>query len=212
MTGITNKDLKKRILEISYKHKLSHLGSCLTAIDIIKEIYDKKKEDEKFVLSAGHAALALYVVNEDKYGISAEKAFEHHGVHPDRCSNCRLDSSSGSLGNGLGIALGMALADRTKDVYCLISDGECSEGSIWEALRIAEEQRLINLNIYCNANGWGAYKGINIGIIKEQLEVFSPNVNLRVAPVDVYSFMPGQDAHYHVMTDEEYKQGLEILK
>ena len=61
---IVNKELKKRILEISYKKKLSHLGSCLTAVDIIDEIFKIKKPDEKFVLSSGHAALALYVVLE----------------------------------------------------------------------------------------------------------------------------------------------------
>jgi transketolase len=137
---MNNKNLKKRILEISYKHNLSHLGSCLTAVDIIDEIYAIKKHNERFVLSSGHAGLALYVVIE-KYtkgddlgmvlGINAEDIFNHHGVHPDRCSQCGLDASTGSLGQGLPIAVGMALADRSKNVYCLISDGECSEGSVW---------------------------------------------------------------------------------
>src|SRR4051812_33407854 len=114
-----NKDLKKRIIEISYKHKLSHLGSCLTAVDIIDEIFQVKKPNEKFVLSSGHAGLALYVVLE-KYEkkdfdgnlipLDAEEIFEHHGTHPDRCKACHLDCSTGSLGQGLPIAVGMALA------------------------------------------------------------------------------------------------------
>ena len=84
---MTNKDLKKRIFDISFRHKLSHLGSCLTAVDIIDEIYSIKKPDERFVLSSGHAGLALYVVLE-KYnqgdatglvqGLDAEKIFNHH--------------------------------------------------------------------------------------------------------------------------------------
>src|SRR2546427_251920 len=61
---MTNKDLKKRIIEISYKNKLSHIGSCLTAVDIIDEIYAIKKPNEKFILSSGHAGLALYCVIE----------------------------------------------------------------------------------------------------------------------------------------------------
>ncbi len=149
-----NADLKKRILEISYKNKLSHLGSCLTAVDIIKEIYDKKKENEPFVLSSGHAGLGLYCVLEARGGRNAEEIFSHHGVHPDRCNECGIDCSTGSLGQGLPIAVGMALADRSKNVYCLISDGEYSEGSIWESLRIKREQTLDNLIIYCNFNSW----------------------------------------------------------
>ena len=79
---ILNEDLKKRILTISYEKKLSHLGSVLTAVDIIKEIYDIKKPDEKFVLSAGHAHLAHAVVME-KYGIikDAEENIKMHGIH-----------------------------------------------------------------------------------------------------------------------------------
>ena len=114
--------LKQRILEISFEHQLSHLGSCISAVEIIDEIYRKKQDSEKFILSEGHAALALYVINEKYHKIDAEKAFNHHGVHPDRCKKCRLDCSAGSLGQGLPIALGMALANREKNVYCLISD------------------------------------------------------------------------------------------
>jgi len=157
---MNNKELKRRIIEISYKKKLSHIGSCLTAVDIIDEIFQTKKPGEKFILSSGHAGLALYVVLEkyqEPYRKSAEEMFDHHGVHPDRCISCGIDCSAGSLGHGLGIAVGIALADRSKNVYCLISDGEITEGSIWEALRIAAEEKLSNLIVIVNHNGWGAY-------------------------------------------------------
>lgn len=166
---LKNKDLKRRIIEISYSRKLSHLGSCLTAVDIIDEIFKIKKPNEKFVLSSGHAGLALYCVlekqqednciacNDANQSIpiyrtthscrrpTAEEMFKHHGVHPDYCKECVIDCTSGSLGHGLPIAVGMALANRSKNVYCLISDGECSEGSIWEAFRIIQEYKLWNL-------------------------------------------------------------------
>lgn len=214
---INNKSLKRRIIEISYKHNLSHLGSCITAVDIIKEIYDTKKKDEKFVLSSGHAGLALYVVVEFFGGRSAEEIFAHHGVHPDFCTLCGLDCSAGSLGHGLPIAVGMALADRSKNVYCLISDGECAEGSIWEALRIAGEQKLYNLKIFVNINGYTAYSMLSAGDVQmlyKKLKHYSLPLWLQVEFTDVEQlpFLKGQDAHYHVMTEKEYKQATEVLK
>lgn len=207
-----NKDLRKRILDISYEKGLSHLGSCLTSVNIIDEIYQQKKVEEKFILSSGHAGLALYCVIEKYEGIDAEKIFAHHGVHPDRCEECHLDCSTGSLGQGLPIAVGMALADRTKNVYCLISDGECSEGSIWEAIRIMGEQNLINLKLWVNVNGWGAYKKIERAKLEHELMRQVPSVpNVYWTDSEQFPFLKGQDAHYHVMSEEEYKDALTYL-
>src|SRR5258708_9487054 len=139
MDQSTLNKLKRRVLEISFKHKLSHLGSCLTALPIIVEIYEERKENEPFILSSGHAGLGLYVVLEHFEGHDAEMLFNLHGVHPNRDLEHGIYCSTGSLGQGLPIAVGMALADRNKNVYCLISDGECSEGSIHEAIRIKNE-------------------------------------------------------------------------
>lgn len=209
-----NKNLKRRIIEISCKHNLSHLGSCLTAVDIIDEIFKVKKPNEKFVLSSGHAGLALYVVLEKYTKKDAETIFLHHGVHPDRCSNCGIDCSSGSLGHGLPIAVGMALADRSKNVYCLISDGEMAEGSIWEAFRIAKEQKLENLVVRININGWGAYKEIDEAELRGRTYNWAWNRHGRFVftSVNQFPFLKGQDAHYHTMTEEEYKEAMEILK
>ena len=207
--SITNKPLKRRIIEISYKKKLSHLGSVLTAVDIIKEIYDIKKPDEKFVLSSGHAALALYVVNEASDGRNAEEAFDHHGVHPDRCKECSIYVSAGSLGHGIGIAVGIALADRNKNVYCLISDGECAEGSLWEALRIQRQLRLDNLIVYLNYNGWSAYQESNPFSLIRQIDF--PAI-IRQTNVDYLPFLKGQIGHYKVMDETDHQQAMGILK
>ena len=75
-------DLKKRILDIAYKNKLSHLGSYLSAVDIIDKIYKKKNKEDIFILSSGHAALALYVVIEKYEGKDAEELFNKYGGHP----------------------------------------------------------------------------------------------------------------------------------
>lgn len=207
-----NKDLKRRILEISYKKKLSHIGSCLTAVDIIDEIYTIKKPNEKFVLSSGHAGLALYCVIEKYEVINAEGIFDHHEVHPDRCEECHIDCSSGSLGHGLGIAIGMALADRSKNVYCLISDGEMAEGSISEAMRVRSEQNLWNLKLYINDNGLGAYGKTNIFnmfgdyIDHSHVEYFETNMN------GWPEWLQGQRAHYQVMDEVMYKEALECTQ
>ncbi len=195
-----------RILELSYKYKLSHLGSCLTALPIIEEIFNLKQPDERFVLSSGHAALALYVVLEERLGLNAETIWLHHGVHPDRCKECHIDCSAGSLGNGLPIAVGMALADRSKKVWCLISDGECAEGSIWESLRIKKDLKLNNLKLFVNYNGWGAYDYIDLFDLANRLIAFGVERHcIKRTDVEVYPFLKGQDAHYHTLTKEEYE-------
>lgn len=207
---MNNKDLKRRIIEISWKHKLSHLGSCLSAVDIINEIYSIKKPDEKFILSSGHAGLALYCVIEKYEGLDAEKIFEHHGVHPDRCADCHLYYSTGSLGQGLPAAVGIALADRKKNVWCLISDGECSEGSIWEALRIKEEQGLTNLIVYVNINGWGAYKEISRIGLQRRFTMFTGDpffLEERLTYMNDYpEWLQRQQAHYLTLNEDQYKE------
>ena len=208
-----NKDLKKRIIDISYDKKLSHLGSCLTAVDILDEIYSTKNPEEKAILSSGHAGLALYVVLEKYLGLNAEKIFDHHGVHPDRCEECHIDCSSGSLGNGLPIAVGMALANKDKNVYCLISDGECMEGSIWEALRVRAENKLDNLKLYVNYNGWGAYQEIEQYWLITRLRAFGVGLDdIRQTNVSDFPFLKGQTGHYLVLNDKQYEQAKKILE
>jgi transketolase len=195
------KSLKRRILEISYERKLSHLGSCLTAVDIIDEIFKKKRPDEKFVLSCGHAGLALYVVLEKYGGKNAETIYAHHGTHPDRCEDCGIDCSTGSLGHGIAIAVGMALADRKKNVYCLISDGECAEGSVWEAIRIWKREKLRNLRIYLNFNGYSAYQ-------KTSLKEMPTGVKRYITNYDKFPFLMGLDAHYCTLKKEDYEAAI----
>ena len=122
-------------------------------MDLIDAVYRVKRPDERFVLSNGHAGIALYVVLE-KHGLLTQGQTERLHIHPDRNPRLGIDVSTGSLGQGLPIALGMALADPTRNVYVLVSDGECAEGSVWEALRIAVDRDVKNLRIIVNANGW----------------------------------------------------------
>lgn len=207
-----NKDLKRRIIEISYKYNKSHIGSCLSSVDIIEEIYSLKRKDEKFILSEGHAAIALYCVLEKHEGRDPEYLLKKHGIHPSRDEENGIWCTTGSLGQGLPIALGMAIADKTKSVYCMISDGEAAEGSIWEALRIKTDNNLDNLNVYVNLNGYGAYGKINAVTLLRRLKAFCPDIIIKRTNVEQLPFLKGQDAHYYIMTSQDYKKALHILK
>lgn len=198
--------LEQRIIDISYKHKLSHLGSCLTAVRLIDMIFQAKKKEEPFILSNGHAGLALYVVLE-KWGYGdAEEMFLKHGVHPNRDVVHGIEASSGSLGHGLGIAVGMAIADKKRDVYVMVSDGEMAEGSCWEALRIAGELRLENLKVMVNANGYSAYAKTDIDVMDLRMQYFYPSL---VQRTNMYSFpewLQGLASHYVVLDKEKYEE------
>lgn len=228
--------LRKRILEISYQSNLSHLGSTLSCVDLIEAVYQIKKDSDKFVLSNGHAGIALYVVLE-KRGILSEELIKTLNIHPDRNLQYGIHVSTGSLGQGLPIALGMAIGNRKINVYCCVSDGESTEGSIWESLRIAVDLKIDNLKIILNANGWGAYdpiptmqlykklkafncyiirtNGHSISEVKKALKTKVTNKPLLVFAhtiVNHFSFLKDQDAHYYVMREEDYKLALEALQ
>lgn len=187
--------LHYRIMEISKKYGLAHLGSNLTSVGIIDEIYSVKKEDEPFVLSSGHAGLALYVILEKYYKYDAEKLYLLCGTHPHRFVQYGIDCSTGSLGHGLPIALGMALADRTKNVYCLISDGECFEGTIYETANVMEKYQVQNLRIYLNFNGFSAYDDVKNWLIDKVRFIFPSYIEVRETNVEDYG-LEGLSAHY----------------
>ena len=197
--------LKNRILEIAHKHKLSHLGSYLSAVEIIDEIYSNKNPEDIFILSSGHAALALYVVLEKYEGKNAEELFIKHGGHPHRNEDDGIYCSTGSLGLGITVAVGRALANPNRKVYVLISDGETAEGSVWEALRFIKESNLSNIEIYVNVNGYAAYDKVDVTYLVDRLKVFLPTINIKYTSVNQYPFLRGLNAHYHVMSEEDYK-------
>ncbi len=230
----TQKKLRELILNISFKKKYSHLGSCLTAVDPIAAIYAIKKKDEEFVLSNGHAALAWYCVLH-LHGILSRRDIETLYVHPDRNVRKGISVSTGSLGHGLPIALGMALSDRKKRIFCMISDGECMEGSVWESLRIIKEQNVLNLTVLVNANGWGAYRAIDVAALTKQLRGVGlqivhvrsrsmkiiqralahtrtqPTVIMYHSRSDEFPFLKGLDAHYYTLTRQDVLVALRVL-
>lgn len=204
-------DLIERILDVAYENKLSHLGSYFSSVGIIDDIFAQKKEDDIFILSAGHCALALYVVLEKYLDHDASVLFKKHGGHPHRCEEDDLFCSTGSLGMGITVAVGRALANPNRTVHCLISDGECAEGSIWEALKFIYENNVKNIKIYVNVNGYCAYDTVDTRYLVDRLQAFLPDINIVYTDVGVFPFLKGLNAHYHVMSEKDYKLAKRIL-
>lgn len=167
---ISPRRMRRIILEQSRRADVGHIGSCLCVVEIISALYSgvlsvKSPSDpdrDRFVLSKGHAGLALYSALVLK-GWIEEAALQSFcgddtllAVHPV-AELPGVDFSSGSLGQGLGFACGAALAARMQGsrrrVFCLISDGECNEGSVWEAAMFAAQHRLSNLHVIVDVDG-----------------------------------------------------------
>jgi transketolase N-terminal domain/subunit len=106
--------------------------------------------------------------------LNADELFVKHGGHPHRCEQDELYCSTGSLGMGLPVAVGRAIANPNRQVYCLISDGECAEGSIWESLKFIYENNIKNINIHVNVNGYAAYDAVDTKYLVSRLKTFLP--------------------------------------
>lgn len=149
-------EIIKRIVDLNYKSKEGHIPSSLSIIDLLYVLYGKiMKKDDHFILSKGHASLGLYTIlehfnlledNLDDFCSFNSKL----GGHPsNKIKN--VVASTGSLGHGLPIGVGIAMSEKIKNtnnnVYVIIGDGESNEGTIWESALLASNHKLDNL--YC---------------------------------------------------------------
>ncbi len=171
------RDIRARIIKTSYLTQTPHLGSCLSCVDILVTAYfhslrldsvnPRATGRDRFILSKGHAAPALFQVlalrgfypatRLDDYGQDGSM-FAEHPPTPDHLPG--LEAATGSLGHGLPIGVGMALAARIQGHDCkvvvLCGDGECNEGSTWEAAMLAAAQKLERLCVVVDVNRWQA--------------------------------------------------------
>ena len=206
------KKLYRRLLDICYENKLHHLGSYFSCLHIIDEIYRNKNEDDIFILSNGHAVVALYVILEKYYGLDAQELLEKYGEHPKRNELDRIHCSTGSLGMGICVAVGRAVGNPNRHVHVMISDGESNEGSVWEALRYINDGGVKNITVHVNANGWAAYDPVNITLLEQRMKVFCPN-NLKFhrTTVNYFGLDDSLHAHYTNFTEEQYKEAIASL-
>ena len=215
--------IRQLILEMAKLAGVGHIGSALSIADITAALYgdvlrivhpDNPNRD-RFILSKGHAAMALYaalylkkwltketlntycqdpVVSGQCPVTSKDSGFSGHrsqatgncllGVHPEHVTP-GVDFSTGSLGHGLAIGTGAALAARiegcSRRVFVLISDAECNEGSIWESVMLAAHHRLANLIAIIDLNSQQAFgytdEVLNLSPMREKWEAFGWNVH-----------------------------------
>ena len=207
-TGL--RDLQIRLLDQSYKYRSHHLGSAFSTLPILHEIFQDKKINDRIVLSNGHASASLYIALEAFHGHNSDNFFETMGDHPKRNLDLGVDCSTGSLGMGITVAVGMALADSQKDVYCVISDGECAEGSVWESLRFANSRKLDNLKIYLNINNFAAYDEVDGPKLAHEIKTVNPDVFIRRTTLFPFENF-GLEAHYMKMSKDQYVELRELL-
>ncbi len=206
---MTNND---RIIEISKRLGMSHISSNVSCLPILEHIHAKKKPGDIVILDNAHAHLAHLIVKQtdqvkngnftsaiftDKdmdLDSKIEEIVEAHGIHCDRKAGC--DASGGSLGHGIGIAIGYAMADPKRDVYVTVSDGSMQEGSNWEALRIADQLGLQNLHIHCNFNNYTALEEVDGRGIYEKMRHHAPWIHIVYWKTDNGEGFDGVEGHY----------------
>lgn len=169
--------IRARIVETSHKTNTPHLGSCLSCVDILVAAYfhvlridpgqPRDPGRDRFILSKGHGAAALFQVLALR-GFYPESMLETYGQdgslfaeHPPAPAYLPgIEAATGSLGHGLPMGLGMALSARMQElqynVLALLSDGECNEGSVWEAAMMAAAQKVERLAVIIDFNKWQA--------------------------------------------------------
>lgn len=191
-------NIRKSILEMG-KHAgnhAAHMGAALSIVEILSTLYFgvmntievgmNSSERDRFILSKGHGSLALYAVLIES-GImdkSLMETFEDDYStllgHPVKNRDVGIEYTNGSLGMGVGLGVGVGLALKKRNmsnrVYILVGDGECNEGSCWEAFMAAPNYKLDNIVVIIDQNGFqlsGENKAImDIGDMKEKLSAF----------------------------------------
>jgi transketolase len=174
MTPLPPQRLRRLILDQARRAGVGHIGSAFSIVEVIAALYGavlraaspRDPDRDRFVLSKGHGALALYAALQVK-GWLSQDALDSYcadasrlGVHPEH-QVPGIDFSTGSLGHGLsnavGAALGARLAGSQRRVFVLLSDAECNSGAVWEAVMFAAHHRLSRLTAIVDINGQQAF-------------------------------------------------------
>ena len=165
-------EIRKNIIQMISEAKSGHPGGSLSSTDILAVLYFDimnihadnitSKDRDRFVLSKGHAAPALYATLAQAGLLAKEELKTYRKIntnlqgHPNKNEVTGVDMSTGSLGQGMSCAIGMALANKidknSNHVYALVGDGECEEGQIWEAAMAAAHYHLDNLTVIVDYN------------------------------------------------------------
>jgi transketolase len=190
-TTETLNKLKREIIEVSSSSKEGHVASAFSILDILWVLYDKilkirpkntqSPDRDFFILSKGHASLGQYAVLKEKGFIDKDtfKSFGKYesvlGGHPKRNTAIGIESSTGSLGHGMpmavGIAMGLKIQNKEQKVFTLIGDGEMNEGTIWESIMLASHHKLDNFCCIADYNH-STDRALALGNIEKKFKAF----------------------------------------
>lgn len=205
---------RKRIVEMVYRAKVGHVGGALSAIDLVTAICEmdidyNSKERSRLVLSKGHACPAIYAELVQKGVLKEEDllTFRHINSrlqgHPYTVDIPEVDATTGLLGQGFSMAVGMALVkkqcDKDHRVYAIAGDGEMDEGQMWEAIMMAAHNKLDNLVLIVDYNKLSSTHPTNEVINLESLTAKMEAFNLHTIDID------GNDMEQVVKALEEAK-------
>lgn len=186
---------KKRLLEMHYHKKVGHIGGNLSALDTLMVLHHEiMSPEDKFILSKGHSAGALYIAlwSIGRLSDNDLKTFHADNTklagHPMSGWLPEIPVGTGSLGHGVslaaGIALGRKLANMPGHIYCLTSDGEWQEGSNWEALIFFAHQKLSNMTILIDCNGLQGFGNTHEVASMSDLHTKIASFNVNLVQVD----------------------------
>lgn len=206
--NIISKKIRKQILRIIIKANASHIAPAYSSVELLVYLYEKvlrinsKKPNDplrdKFILSKGWAVSALYSVLAHK-GFFDKKLLDSYCADGSKMIGMTtlnnipgIEASTGSIGHGLPIGAGMAMAMKLKNidrrVYVIMGDGECDEGSIWETALIASHHKLNNLIAIIDYNKWQSFgktnEVLNLEPLKDKWQAF----NWKVIEIDGHNF------------------------
>lgn len=211
MTRFDMRSLLLRCVEIDFRHHHRHLPGSLSCLPIIAGIYEGMKPDDVFILSKGHSCAALYAVLE---------AMGYHPdcsrVHPERDPQNGVTITSGSLGHGLPIAVGIAYAKHLKDergtVHVLMGDGECQEGSTWESLLMAGRLELqYRLVVHIDCNGWQGSDRVLVDFHRPIRALWPVKMHFTKKGQGVKRFEEDPQKSTHLLTEQDYNEIVEEI-
>lgn len=190
-------ELRIDVLNIISEAGSSHIASCFSVIEIIALIYKVKKKECDFILSKGHAAAALYSLLYKLGKISAKEKSSFYkngsklmGHVSHKLKDIQL--STGSLGHGLSVATGFAYekknnSNKKNQVFVVMSDGECDEGSVWEAALFASHHKLNNLCVFIDYNKIQSIKSVKKTLNLEPFNLKWKSFGWRVKVINGHS-------------------------
>lgn len=221
MTDLHKKALaiKRQILLSSYDAKACHIGSALSCVDIMVDLFYKRlKGDDIFLFSKASGVATYYAILSDLGYFPTEKIAEYLHEYPLPSKEVpQVIHSCGSLGHGLPVATGIAYANRDKQVYVLISDGEVQEGTTWESALFSRQHNLTNLHVIVDYNHIQACddvdKIIGLDTAMQFLKNTFPSVEIvETIKGDGVDFMESNPSwHYKNLTIEQLQDALEQI-